>query len=187
MTATHVKPHDVLLNITGASIGRVCAVPGSFLEGNVNQHVCIIRPRRSRIEPRYLAAFISTPEIQTEIYIWQTGSSREGLTLHSIRDLLVLVPPLEEQQAIVKWAGDSTGEIDAAIAQTAQETVLLREYSTRLIADVVTGKLDVRDAAARLRDDDEEELDPFDELDVISGSEDDDYDDLDEPAEGIEP
>jgi type I restriction enzyme S subunit len=152
MAATHVRPSDVLLNITGASLGRACAVPENFVEGSVNQHVCIIRPRRSRIDPQYLAAFLSTPEMQTRIYLSQNGSSREGLTLRDIRALPVLVPPLEEQRAIIHWAGGATAGIDQAITRAGHETDLLREYRTRLIADVVTGKLDVREAAARLPD-----------------------------------
>ena len=51
LAGTHVKPGDVLLNITGASIGRVCSVPDNFEEGNVNQHVCIIRPKRGARAP----------------------------------------------------------------------------------------------------------------------------------------
>ena len=49
MSSSHVQPGDVLLNITGASIGRVCTVPADFGEGNVNQHVCIIRPKPDAI------------------------------------------------------------------------------------------------------------------------------------------
>ena len=81
LTASHVKSGDVLLNITGASIGAFCSVPTNFTEANVNQHVCIIRPRKEHILSGFLSAYLSTPMIQGEIYTQQSGASREGLTL----------------------------------------------------------------------------------------------------------
>ena len=94
LSGSHVKPGDVLLNITGASIGRACSIPDSFAEGNVNQHVCIIRTDQSRLLPGLLAAYLSTPMMQREIQIEQKGASREGLTLQSIRNFRIVVPPL---------------------------------------------------------------------------------------------
>ena len=144
LAASHVKPSDVLLNITGASIGRVCSVPTDFTEANVNQHVCIVRPRREHILSEFLSAYLSTPTIQSEIYIQQSGASREGLTLQSIRGFLIPVPPLAEQNAIAHYLDKATAGIDTAIANTQRQIDLLREYRTRLIADVVTGQVDVR-------------------------------------------
>ena len=59
-------------------------------------------------------------------------------------------PPESEQSAIVGFLDNETGSIGSAIASTRREIDLLHEYRTRLIADVVTGKLDVREAAAAL-------------------------------------
>ena len=63
---------------------------------------------------------------------------------------LVAFPALAEQTTIARYLDDATANIDAAITRTRRQIELLREYRTRLIADVVTGKLDVREAAARL-------------------------------------
>lgn len=57
----------------------------------------------------------------------------------------ILKPPVEEQKEIVSWIADSTRVQDFAIIRFEKEISLLREYRTRLISDVVTGKLDVRD------------------------------------------
>lgn len=74
-----------------------------------------------------------------------------------------LLPPLPEQNAIVEYLDTRTTKIDAAIAATRSEIELLREYRTRLIADVVTGKVDVREVAARLPEDlSEEETESMD-------------------------
>ena len=150
LSSSHVKPGDVLLNITGASIGRVCSVPDSFTEGNVNQHVCIIRPHQGRLLPGLLAAYLSTPMMQREIRIEQRGASREGLTLQSIRNFRVIVPPRPEQTAITAHLVQATAGIDAAIDSARRQVECMTEYRASLIAHVVTGKLDVRAAAERI-------------------------------------
>ena len=64
----------------------------------------------------------------------------------------VPVPPLEEQAAVVRYVASEAQRIDLAASRMRQEIELLREYRTRLVAEVVGGKLDVREAAARLPD-----------------------------------
>ncbi len=68
------------------------------------------------------------------------------------------IPPLDEQSAIVEYLDKSTADIDAAISPARRQVELVEEYRTRLIADVVTGKLDVRDAAAQLPDEAEDDV-----------------------------
>ena len=148
MSASHVQPHDVLLNITGASIGRVCSVPHDLGQGNVNQHVCIIRPNQQRLLSRFLVAFLSTSGAQNDIRTEQTGASREGLTLQSIRDFRIPLPSISEQTQIVHRIDEATHDVYRAIASTSRQIDLMNEYRTRLIADVVTGQLDVRSADA---------------------------------------
>ena len=75
--------------------------------------------------------------------------------------LVIPVPPLHEQISIVAHLDKLTSDIDAAIAHTRREIELLEEYRTRLIADVVTGKLDVREAVANLPDVDLDDLQPL--------------------------
>ncbi len=150
LKGTHVKPRDVLLNITGASIGRVCTVPDDLSDANVNQHVCIIRPRSERILPELLATFLSTRGMQETIELEQVGASRQGLTLDSIRSFKVFVPPALEQAIIVEAVRGALDRVDLLASAARRLITLLHEYRTRLIADVVTGKLDVREAAARL-------------------------------------
>ena len=152
LSSSHVQARDVLLNITGASIGRVCTVPQDFGEGNVNQHVCIIRPKPDAITNTYLCAYLSTPMMQKEIHVEQSGASREGLTLQSIKDFQITVPPMHEQQLISERVTETNETIFGMVSQARRQINLIEEYRTRLIADVVTGKLDVRTAVERLPD-----------------------------------
>ena len=77
-------------------------------------------------------------------------STINQLTQSDLRNLPIPVPPITERAEIVAYLASATAEIDAAITSALREISLLREYRARLIADVVTGKLDVREVAARL-------------------------------------
>ena len=81
------------------------------------------------------------------------------------------IPPLSEQAAIVEYLDRATAEIDAAIARARRQIELLEEYRTRLIADVVTGKLDVRAAAAQLPDETDDRI-PIDDSSPVAENED---------------
>ncbi|MDO9035406.1 MAG: restriction endonuclease subunit S [Methanoregula sp.] len=100
MNFTVVQPRDILLNITGASIGRSCIVPDNFDEGNVNQHVSIIRTVDKKIRS-YLHYCIISPYFQNRIMDVQVGMSREGLSKKVLKDLLIPFPPLAEQERII--------------------------------------------------------------------------------------
>jgi type I restriction enzyme S subunit len=103
-----------------------------------------------------------------------------------LKRLKIPVPPHEEQRALLASTHSATTETINAISRLESEIGLLSEYRTRLIADVVTGKLDVREAAAQLPDD-EQDTHRLDELDEISDPEEDALDDLVESPEEPEP
>lgn len=96
-----VEENDVLLNITGASIGRVTTAPKSMNAARVNQHVCIIRPNKL-ILPSFLSYFLSSPEMQDHIMRSQYGVTRQALTKVQILDFEVPLPHIEEQIEIVR-------------------------------------------------------------------------------------
>ncbi len=94
-----VKAGDVLLNITGASIGRVTLAPDEFEGARVNQHVCIIRPNEA-LDARFLNAYLSSPAMQNQIWNDNFGVTRQALTKQQILDFEVPVPPRSEQTRI---------------------------------------------------------------------------------------
>jgi len=88
----------------------------------------------------------------------------ENISAEKYGDLQLPIPPLSEQTAIVEFLDEQTKRIDAAITAARRAIDFLNEFRTRLIADVVTGKLDVREAAAKLPDEPpEKETEPLDE------------------------
>jgi type I restriction enzyme S subunit len=99
MRRTKVAEGDVLLNITGASIGRVAWVAGLDREANVSQHVCLIRPKTDLLNPVYLSVFVSLPSTQYLILQVQAGASRQALNHQQVRGLEIPLPPIEHQHA----------------------------------------------------------------------------------------
>jgi type I restriction enzyme, S subunit len=100
MSRTHIQDYDVLLNITGASIGRANFIPSNFGEGNVNQHVCIIRCH-SKVNPQFFSYWLNSPKCQDTIFSSQQGQTRQGLNYSQIRDMVFPICSLEEQEQIV--------------------------------------------------------------------------------------
>lgn len=97
--STEIKEKDVLLNITGASIGRTAVANKQIAGGNVNQHVCIIRPN-DKLNSDFLCNYIQTRKIQNYINSLQTGGSREGLNFQQVRSFPINVPLVSEQTKI---------------------------------------------------------------------------------------
>ncbi len=144
MSNSRIQDGDVLLNITGASIGRCYYVPNGFGKGNVNQHVCIIRPFLDKVDTNFLYYIIRSEIGQTQIKLQQTGANREGLNFEQLKNFGFPVPEsIEEQQSIVRHIETECALIDAKKAKTEQLIKLLTEYRTALISEVVTGKVKV--------------------------------------------
>ena len=115
MKGTRVKPGDVLLNITGASIGRCFYTSDDFERGNVNQHVCIIRPKKNKVKPDYLHYCIISDKGQQQIDLTQTGANREGLAVEDIKGFMFDIPSLPVQQRIVDYLDEKLTKIDGRI------------------------------------------------------------------------
>ena len=99
MSGTRVQPNDVLLNITGASIGRSAVVPDGTGEANVNQHVCIIRTKET-CDPLFLCGWLNSESGQIAINSSQAGGNRQGLNFEQIRAMSIPLPPIHLQKQI---------------------------------------------------------------------------------------
>jgi type I restriction enzyme S subunit len=123
MSGTHVHTDDILLNITGASIGRCALVADEVNEANVSQHVSIIRLFLPELRNFIHLALVS-PYFQRMIQDVQVGVSREGLSARRLREFPMPIPPMEEQKRIVTKANELMAVCDKLETQ-------LREGSSK--------------------------------------------------------
>jgi len=123
MNGTIVLANDILLNITGGSMGRCALVPEDFKEGNVSQHVCIIRPLQ--VDRNYFHKIVLSPYFQKFIFSSTTGAGREGLPKYNLEQFAIPLPPLSEQKRIV-------AEIERQFAKTKQlkEHIIANQQAT---------------------------------------------------------
>ena len=150
---TRVRRDDVLVCITGALTGNVAQVDRELLDpAFVNQHVALVRPNQAKVRPRFLAFALHSEVGRVQFKAGEYGGTKQGLGLADVKSALIPLPPMSEQMAICTELDSGIAALAMAISRAGCQIALLREYRTRLIADVVTGKLDVREAAARLPD-----------------------------------
>ncbi len=153
----------------------------------ISRHAGIISPAYAvyrQPSPQQLLGSYADHLLRTQPYtsnykIRSTGvrASRLRLYPEEFLKIPIVIPPIEEQGRIVDAFTIETRSLNAAIFRIEHEIEFLREYRTRLIADVVTGKLDVREAAARLPQDD------YEAASVPDGLAEDESEDSDEMTE----
>ena len=160
--------------------GRACVAPESILPAMVKADCFRFRLSQTRVEPRF-AALQLTATATAASALLSTGATRQRTNLQSTSARAIGIPAVPEQVLIVEHITSKTSGMSAAEESARREIALLREYRTSLIVDVVTGKLDVREAAARLPDE-VEEPEPLNETDALADVEDEPADDLDAVA-----
>ena len=105
--------------------------------------------------PDYLALTLNTPRCYEQSQLLTRGATNQDLGLGRMQTIVLPVPPLEEQREIADAGAAVMAQYAAAKEAVMRQITSLREYRTRLFADVVTGQLDVREVAAKLPADDE--------------------------------
>ncbi|WP_291051976.1 restriction endonuclease subunit S [Hyphomonas sp.] len=133
LSNVEVQPGDVLLNITGDSVARVCQVDPIVLPARVNQHVAIIRPNPEVIDPRFLRYFLVSPEMQAHMLgLAASGATRNALTKGMIEKFEIPAVPLPEQRAIANTLGalDDKIELNRKMNETleAMARALFRDW-----------------------------------------------------------
>ncbi|MCM8625163.1 NADAR domain-containing protein [Accumulibacter sp.] len=185
---------DTIVTYTGEFVEDAAVQTGDILVGmdgdfNVarwkgptallNQRVCCIRPNE-QLHEAYLASLIAFPLKWINDQTFST--TVKHLSSSDIKRLRFPVPPIEEQREISAWLATETATLEQTIDRVQREIQLVREYRERLIADVVTGKLDVRHIeitapADELISDGDDALDPNlegDDAEVMEGADADD-------------
>lgn len=146
-----VSAGSVLIAITGQGKTRgTSAVLG--IESTINQHIAYITQRLPVASAEYLQLCLVAAYSTLRAISEDSGSTKGALTCEDIKRFKLAIPPVDEQKQIVSYVDIETRFCNNAITRTEREIALMQEYRTRLTADVVTGKLDVREAAAKLPD-----------------------------------
>ena len=110
---------------------------GLFGEGNVNQHVCIIRPSAG-LDYRFLAYCLTAPWGQDQILSSFTGASRQGLGQRDLGGIQIPLPPLNEQERIAAYLDASCAQIDSAVAVKRRQLETLNQLRRVTIHNAVT-------------------------------------------------
>lgn len=146
---------DVLYT-KGGTTGVARTVDLSF-QFQVWVHIAVLKLVRRMIDPEYLAFALNSPQCYEQSQLFTRGATNQDLGLWRMKEIILPVPrTVDEQCCIVAYLKRELASFEAVTNRTEREIDLLREYRTRLIADVVTGKLDVREAAAQLPEEVEE-------------------------------
>lgn len=140
---TNLKEGDILLGIR-ASIGAVMVVPKELEDINLSRGIARIAPA-SAILSDFLAMYLKSEPVKSYWELWQQGSTYSVISIEVVKNLAVLVPPLEEQRAITDDIVKSIDQIDRLNDRVTRVIRLLQERRSALISAAVTGKIDVRD------------------------------------------
>jgi len=167
--ARHTHNGDfILIGRQGALCGNIHRATGKFF---ASEHAIVVHPR-TKYDVRWLAEVLRVMNLNQ----YSIAAAQPGLSVERIEVLGLPVPPVEVQTAIMRSIDEETIELNAAINLANREIALIQEFRTRMIADVVTGKLDVRVLAAGLPETTVQEATP-------DQSDDEDLDDLPDDLE----
>lgn len=168
-----LRAGDVLMTEGGDidKLGRGCVwrdeIPGCLHQN----HIFAVRCRKDVLSPEFLAGLMASRHGRAYFQLTAKQTTNLASTNSTIlRAFPVFLPPLPEQQTILDEIGRKTAGLVVAMGRAEREIEFLREYRTRLIADVVTGKLDVREAAAKLPEE-TDEPEPLDDEVLTEGDE----------------
>jgi type I restriction enzyme S subunit len=148
-----IKNGDLAMAMTGATIGKVARYTHDC-PSLLNQRVCAFRCRSGRATQEYLFLLLSSRLYLQQVLMACYGGAQPNISDSTLADFKMPIAPFDLQNEIVASVTNETGPLTTAIERYEREITLLREYRTRLVADVVTGKLDVREAALSLPEED---------------------------------
>lgn len=134
---TEIHRDDVLLNITGASIGRSALADLRVVGGNVNQHVCIIRSNPQQLVASYLNMFLLSAGGQHQIDSFQAGGNRQGLNFGQVRSMRMPLPPTEAEQRAIAAA---LSDVDALLVGLDRLIAKKRDLKQAAMQQLLSGQ-----------------------------------------------
>lgn len=145
-----VEPGDYLLSASG-SLGTIARSSEAVVGAIPYTGIIRLWPRRAdAVEMEYVRYFMTSDLFAAQVSFMKAGVGLEHFGPTHLNRMLLLLPPRAEQERIVAELEAQTATLDASISSSRREVDLLNELRSNLVAEVVTGKLDVRAAAARI-------------------------------------
>jgi type I restriction enzyme S subunit len=136
-----IQKNDILMGGTGHYFGNSIFV-NEEMEGLIHSYN-IIRIIIKKQNPRYIQYYISSSIIREQMDLSVLGSGQPFIDLQGLKDTLILIPTIQEQQEIVEYLDKHTKEIDDLVSMEQNKIELLKEYRQSLISEVITGKIKV--------------------------------------------
>ncbi|WP_170207435.1 restriction endonuclease subunit S [Acidovorax temperans] len=138
---TQVQADDILFSIT-AYLGSVAVVPAGLGRAFVSQHVALVRPSKKQCLSEWLAYVAISHVGKTHLETTGYGGTKVQLSLADVTSLPMIVPPIEEQAALIEFLDHETAKIDALVAEQEKLIALLQEKCQAVISHAVTKGLD---------------------------------------------
>ena len=158
-----VEPPVVLMVVRGMILARRVPIAYTTTPVTINQDMKALRTLRGT-DAIFLAYSLNSVQEAFKPLIDEAGHGTRRLPTERWRELPITMPPPSEQRAIIEYLDNTKAEINAAIDRSRRQIDLMNEYRTRLIADVVTGQLDVREADKKFSEDNNLALSPWDDI-----------------------
>ena len=150
ITRLSLKVGDVIITKDSESPNDIAVpawVPAEIPGVVCAYHLGLLRPIPGKIQGEFLFHALGSVRIAEQFHVLATGVTRFALSKHDIKNAVIPLPSVEEQDSICRWIETECLPLNEAIHRADDEIKLIREYRDRLIADVVTGQVDVRNWA----------------------------------------
>jgi type I restriction enzyme S subunit len=134
---SELRPGDVLINLVGASIGRSCIFDSDIRPANVNQAVCVFRPRPG-IVSRYVAYYLRLHSTQNRLLSSQVETARSNLSLGDVRWLKFVLPREEDEQNEI---AERLHQITRLVDAKKQKIAALQRLKKSLMQNLLTGRI----------------------------------------------
>lgn len=157
LRCTFLVPGDVLIARMPDPLGRACVFPGLPQPAVTVVDVCIVRTNGVSISPRWLVAFLNSPEFRITVAGEQRGSTRKRITKRVLCELRLPVPPTNEQTRIADELDSYLSRLDAAVASLEHAQARVKAYRAAVLSAAVEGRLVATEAELARREEREYE------------------------------
>ncbi|TRT87824.1 MAG: restriction endonuclease subunit S [Microcystis aeruginosa Ma_AC_P_19900807_S299] len=140
LSRSQLRGGDILINLVGASIGRVCLVPNEISEANINQAVSVLSPSKELVSD-YLVHFIISPQLQKHFQEVQVEMARPNISLLNIRELIIPLPTVEKQKQIASTLTEQMQEVERLKQNLKEQLDTINKLPAVLLRRAFKGEL----------------------------------------------